>query len=40
VKGMPVMTFLRGALIAENGEVVAERPGGRHVPGHAPRGLA
>jgi dihydropyrimidinase len=40
VKGMPVMTFLRGSLIAENGEVVAERPGGRHVPGHAPRGLA
>jgi dihydropyrimidinase len=38
VKGLPVMTFLRGALIAEDGEVTAERPGGRHVPGHAPRG--
>ena len=39
VKGMPVMTFLRGTLIAEDGEVVA-RPGGRHVVGMAPRGLA
>ena len=39
VKGMPVMTFLRGTLIAEDGEVVA-RPGGRHVVGMMARGLA
>jgi dihydroorotase-like cyclic amidohydrolase len=39
VKGMPVMTFLRGALIAEGGEVLA-RPGGRHVVGMMPHGLA
>lgn len=39
VKGMPVMTFLRGTLIAENGEVVGERPMGRYVAGHPPRGL-
>lgn len=40
VKGMPVMTFLRGTLIAENGEVVIERASGRHVVGQTPRGLA
>lgn len=40
VKGLPVMTFLRGTLIAENGEVVAGQPAGRHVPGQTPRGLA
>ena len=40
VRGMPVMTFLRGTLIAENGEVVSERPTGRHVVGQLPRGLA
>jgi dihydropyrimidinase len=40
VKGLPVMTFLRGTLVAENGEIVAERPRGRHVPGQTPRGLA
>lgn len=30
VKGMPVMTFLRGQLVAEQGEIIAP-PGGRHL---------
>lgn len=33
VKGLPVKTFLRGRLVMEDGEVVAERPGGRFVEG-------
>lgn len=32
VKGLPVMTFLRGELVAENGEIVAEKPTGRYLP--------
>ena len=31
VKGGPVMTFLRGELAMENGEIVAEKPSGRHL---------
>jgi dihydropyrimidinase len=38
-KGLPVMTILRGKVIAENGELVADQPGGRHVDGLTPRGL-
>lgn len=33
VKGLPVKTFLRGRLVMEDGEVVAEQPGGRFVEG-------
>lgn len=40
VKGMPVMTFLRGELVAEEGEIVAPRPRGRYVRGEAPRRLS
>lgn len=39
VKGMPVMTFLRGALVAHDGEIVAERPHGTYVRGELPRNL-
>jgi dihydroorotase-like cyclic amidohydrolase len=39
VKGMPVMTFLRGELIAEEGEIVARRPHGHYVMGERPRRL-
>lgn len=35
VTGMPVMTFLRGRLIAQEGEVVTEQPSGRYVLGQA-----
>ncbi len=31
IKGVPVMTLLRGALVMEDGEIVAERPAGRFV---------
>ena len=31
VKGLPVMTLLRGELVMEDGEIVAERPRGRFV---------
>jgi len=29
VKGAPVMTFLRGQLVAENGEIVADKASGQ-----------
>jgi len=38
-KGFPVMTFLRGALIAQDGEFVAEKSAGQHIVGVKPRGL-
>lgn len=38
VKGMPVMTFLRGTLLAQDGEIVAERPNGHYVRGWVPAG--
>ena len=31
VKGVPVMTFLRGSLVMQDGEIVAKSPGGQHV---------
>jgi dihydropyrimidinase len=31
VRGIPVMTFLRGQLVAQDGEIVANRPTGAHV---------
>ena len=31
VRGLPVMTFLRGELVAQDGEVVASKPSGRHI---------
>jgi dihydropyrimidinase len=31
VKGAPVMTFLRGELVMEDGEIVATSPKGRHI---------
>ncbi|MEY2435162.1 MAG: dihydropyrimidinase [Acidimicrobiaceae bacterium] len=31
VRGAPVMTFLRGELVMEDGEIVAEKPSGRHL---------
>jgi dihydropyrimidinase len=37
--GFPVMTFLRGQLVAKDGELVAEKPAGRHIIGLTPRGL-
>ena len=41
VRGIPVMTFLRGELVMQDGEIVADRPGGRFVPQVVrPRGLA
>ena len=40
VKGIPVMTFLRGALVMENGEIVGQAPSGRFVGQVVqPRGL-
>ena len=39
VKGLAVMTLRRGEVIAENGEVVAGEPHGRHLTGMAPRGI-
>lgn len=40
VRGIPTMTFLRGALVMEDGEIVAEAPTGRFVEQlTAPRGL-
>jgi dihydroorotase-like cyclic amidohydrolase len=38
-KGIPVMTILRGNVIAENGEIVDVRPMGRYVTGQPSRGL-
>jgi dihydroorotase-like cyclic amidohydrolase len=35
VKGLPVMTFARGQLVAENGEIVASEARGRYVPPEA-----
>lgn len=32
VRGAPVMTFLRGELVMQDGEIVAEQPSGRFVP--------
>lgn len=32
IKGVPVMTFVRGQLVAQDGEIVAERPQGAFVP--------
>jgi dihydroorotase-like cyclic amidohydrolase len=32
VKGVPVMTFVRGRLVAQDGEIVAEDPGGIFIP--------
>lgn len=37
-RGLPVMTFLRGEQVMADGEVVAEKPTGRHQPGTRPRG--
>jgi dihydropyrimidinase len=31
VRGMPVMTFLRGQLVVENGEIVATKPSGKYL---------
>jgi dihydropyrimidinase len=31
VKGAPVMTFLRGELVMENGELATDQPTGRHI---------
>jgi dihydropyrimidinase len=40
VRGLPVMTFLRGQLVMQDGEIVAERPTGRFVPQVVrPRGI-
>jgi dihydroorotase-like cyclic amidohydrolase len=39
VKGVPVMTFLRGKMIAKDGELVADKPFGRHIIGLTPRGI-
>ena len=40
VKGIPVKTFLRGQLVMEDGEIVAEQPSGRFVEQVVrPRGL-
>ena len=40
VKGIPVMTFLRGGLVMENGEIVGQAPSGRFVGQVVqPRGL-
>jgi dihydroorotase-like cyclic amidohydrolase len=40
VKGIPVMTFLRGALVMENGEIVGQAPSGKFVGQVVqPRGL-
>ncbi|MBP7527666.1 MAG: amidohydrolase family protein [Syntrophorhabdaceae bacterium] len=36
VRGFPVMTFVRGQMVARDGEIVAERPQGRHVVGLTP----
>jgi dihydropyrimidinase len=38
-KGLAVMTLRRGEVIAEDGEVVAVEPRGRHLTGLAPRGI-
>jgi len=41
VRGIPVMTFLRGQLVMQDGEIVTDRPCGRFVPQVLqPRGLA
>jgi dihydroorotase len=44
VRGLPVMTFLRGGLVAEGGRIVDEAPRGRmlkpEMPKPAPRNLA
>ncbi len=41
VKGVPVMTFLRGALVMENGEIVGQVPSGKFVEQVVkPRGLS
>ncbi|MBI2962595.1 MAG: amidohydrolase family protein [Deltaproteobacteria bacterium] len=41
VRGIPVMTFLRGHLVMQDGEIVTDRPAGRFVPQVArPHGLA
>ncbi|MFW5881752.1 MAG: allantoinase AllB [Roseicyclus sp.] len=44
VTGVPVMTFVRGELVAENGAIVDDRPRGRmvrpHMPPPAPRNTA
>jgi dihydropyrimidinase len=32
IQGLPVMTILRGQVVCENGEIVAERPGGAFLP--------
>ncbi|OPY60958.1 MAG: L-hydantoinase [Syntrophorhabdaceae bacterium PtaU1.Bin034] len=39
VRGFPVMTFVRGRLVARDGEVVADKPDGRHIVGVKPRGM-
>ena len=41
VKGVPVMTYLRGALVMQDGEIVAKAPTGKHVAQvMKPRGLS
>ena len=37
--GVPVMTFLRGEMIAKDGELVVEKPFGKHITGMVPRWL-
>jgi dihydroorotase-like cyclic amidohydrolase len=32
VRGIPVMTLLRGRVVMQDGEIVEDRPGGRFVP--------
>lgn len=36
LKGWPVLTILRGSIIAEDGEVVGRRGGGRFIPSVVP----
>ena len=38
VRGMPVLTMVRGTIVAENGEVVGKRGHGKFIPGIAQRG--
>jgi dihydropyrimidinase len=37
VRGMPVMTFLRGELVAKDGEIVADKMLGEHISGSSPQ---
>ena len=37
VQGFPVMTFVRGNMVANDGEVVAKKPNGHHIVGITPQ---